>query len=117
MKLTRRNFIILASIFMGGVSSKSMSVTRLMSDENSDVIEVGKCFIKKYPRERENKILNSCLNFNTPSNISYIQNLRGCVEKDFENGRVVLLNGWLLSLSECRIAAYFYLNHNGSYKC
>ena len=53
MKLTRRNFIILASIFMGGVSSKSMSVTRLMSDENSDVIEVGKCFIKKYPRERK----------------------------------------------------------------
>lgn len=69
----------------------------------SRIREIGKAYVAQFPSESNVQVLRTLV----PSSLSSINEN---IEADFAQGRVVVINGWVLSLTESRQAALYYLN-------
>lgn len=102
------NLLAVPSQTVGAVAAPSR--TALQS-----VRRVGEAYLRLRPTESEREILRAalfcnlrqtCNNVPTGDSASHLNSeLRALVEDDFASGRTVLLDGWVLSESECRLCA------------
>lgn len=115
--MERRRFVILA---LAGTAVVSLPLSQCASAERdrpellyallgkSKTIEIGKAYVEHFPSERDRNILTALIAATlkeqpaSPINVS--------IENEFRNGKVVIINGWILSLTEARQSALYYLN-------
>ena len=82
--------------------------------EPSSVVKLGSVYLHKYPHERNlNTLVNAIISENTE--LEYVINndkpfnikeaLKHQIKKEFEYGRVVNIDGWILSQTEARLSA------------
>ncbi|GAC1422127.1 MAG: hypothetical protein NVS1B13_08420 [Flavisolibacter sp.] len=77
---------------------------------------IGLSYKKKFPSENNktglaNKLLKDSLGMPLPEDSSTIHaNIEKNIREDFELGRIVIVNGWILSQTEARQCALFEMN-------
>ena len=116
--MERRRFVILA---LAGTAAASLPLLQCGRGSDGDrpellyslvgknkTIEIGKAYAERFPSEADrNKltaIISSTLNEQPDAPI----NVR--IRNEFRNGKIVVINGWILSVTEARQSALFYLN-------
>ena len=125
--MIRRNFILLAS---GGVAAlaipswyymfgphydKVVATPELLSNiwEDQTIEEIGKNYLQKYTGEDNQDLLFKILTENNSSDsIRLSDELNQQITEDYKSNRIVMLDGWLLSLTEARQCALFSLIHS-----
>ena len=116
--MERRRFVILA---LAGTAAVSLPLSHCSMGVDSDrpellypligkskIIEIGKAYIERFPKEADrNKLtalISSTLNEPPASQV----NVR--IQNEFRNGKIVIIKGWILSITEARQSALYYLN-------
>lgn len=70
--------------------------------------EIGKVYIQQFPAEANRKkliqLISQSLKEQPDSEINLV------IQNEFRNGKVVIVNGWILSVTEARQSALFHLN-------
>lgn len=116
--MERRRFLLLA---LSGTAVASLPLSQCGTEANrlnpellnsligkSKTIAIGKGYVEQFPLERDRKKLTTLISATldeqpaSPVNVS--------IENEFRNGKVVIINGWILSLTEARQSALSYLN-------
>jgi hypothetical protein len=119
MELDRRRFLQVGAL---GVAAALVQTCREERDHALDqpslittlgadrVRELGTHYRAQTPNENTAETLRAAINDNRGSRL-----LRGSIDNavhdDFVNGRTVLVDGWVLSITEARQAALFSLSH------
>lgn len=124
--MKRRNFVLLASAGVVVVSipvvnylfygipdyDKKLSIPQLLSliwDEEN-IMAIGAKYREKFPEESSERALARAL-FANSVNRSH-DKLEELTQADFSKGRLVVIEGWVLSKTEARqCALYHSLNH------
>ena len=130
--MKRRNFIITTALSAAAVSlpfmnctgpdpelDKKISIPEVLSqtyDENT-IREIGLAYGKVYPDEYNISTLEGLLKKNTDGKIISASmqkteinaQLDSQVKNDFAAGQTIVLNGWVLSLTEARQCALYTL--------
>jgi hypothetical protein len=116
--MERRRFVILA---LAGTAAVSLPLSQCGSGTNEYVpehlysligkqktVEIGKAYTERFPSENDlNKLtalISSSLNEQPASPV----NVR--IQNEFRNGKIVIIDGWILSATEARQSALSYLN-------
>jgi hypothetical protein len=80
------------------------------------IMETGRAYLNKEPAEQDRRKLEEILLMSSKASSSEPDQLRqyfdNSIREDFENGRMVILKGWVLSLTEARQCALFSLTHS-----
>jgi hypothetical protein len=118
LKMKRRRFVILA---MAGTAAVSLPLTQCGSDGNTDrpellytligkskTLEIGKAYVERFPSESDRNKLTALISATLNEQPASPDNVR--IQNEFRNGKVVIINGWILSLTEARQSALHYLN-------
>jgi hypothetical protein len=71
------------------------------------VKDIGKLYLKTHPSEASKKKLSALIDGTGTSSQSSVS-LK--IKDEFNTGKVVLVNGWILSVTEARQSAFYYLN-------
>lgn len=107
--MLRRRFILLSIV---GTGAASLPLSQCGVGQNSrpalldaivgkaGVKDIGKAYVQQFPAEAEEQKLKQFLQAGSDSAIS----------EDFKAGKTVVVNGWILSVTEARQAALYYLN-------
>jgi hypothetical protein len=121
--MKRRHFVLLASAGVAAVSipvvnyffyeipdyDKKLSIPQLLSliwDEEN-IMATGAKYGEKFPEESNERALARAL-FANSTNRSY-DKLEEMTQTDFSEGRLVIIDGWVLSKTEARQCALHYL--------
>lgn len=121
--MKRRNFVLLASAGVVAISipaanyffyripdyDKKLSAPQLLSliwDEET-ILSIGAKFTEKYPRENSEQALARAL-FSNSANHSF-DKLEEMTQADFSQGKMVIIDGWVLSKTEARQCALHHL--------
>jgi hypothetical protein len=76
---------------------------------------IGEAYIKIHPEEASPTTLSALLMGQQKGKAdptSITKNLREKISNDFQSGAVVVIKGWVLSITEARQCALFYLSFN-----
>jgi len=125
--MKRRNFILLTT---GGVAAIAIPTwyykygpleydTLLVEPEllsyiwdDQTIEEIGKKYQQQYPDEKTERKLVKLISKRISSNSNVLNEvLKQQIEEDYKNERIVMLDGWLLSVTEARQCALFSLTH------
>lgn len=95
-----------------GVTNKPVFLSRLFDDVT--IRRTGQAYLQRAPEENEHDKLVRLLADNSPiadsSDEDAIQQyLEEKIERDFDEGKMVMVNGWVLSVTEARQCALFSL--------
>lgn len=121
--MKRRNFVLLASTGVVAVSipavnyffydipdyDRKLSIPQLLSliwDEKN-ILASGAKYIKKFPEESSERALARALFSNSVNRSN--DKLEEITQADFSEGRLVVIDGWVLSKTEARQCALHYL--------
>ncbi len=127
--MNRKNFIKLA---IGGLATFSASVayfylrdvkynpglaepTSLKAIWDSKQIrEIGKQYLSQMPDEKNKRTLVELLSkdLNNNNNVVSISLVNAKIKQDFETRNTVIVNGWILSVTEARQCALFFIQNN-----
>jgi len=120
--MQRRNFILLSAAAVAAVGTSYWYLNYYNQECNSSIVEpkslsyiwdrdtiisVGTNYRKQLPEENNEKSLIKLLSDNTNDDISAIEVLKKEIKNDFEKGNTVMINGWILSVTEARQCALF----------
>jgi len=83
-----------------------------LQDENT-LVAIGKAYGAAHPdeyslRKLERKLAENNLSSDTPPN-KIFANLDKAIQADFDSGNIMILQGWVLSITEARQCALFSL--------
>jgi hypothetical protein len=125
--MVRRNFILLAA---GGVAALAMptwfytfgpmsrnnllSTPELLSTlwDKRAIAETGNEYLQNHPGENTEAALAELISKQVSSNPFMLKGeLNKLIAEDFKNDRIVMSDGWLLSVTEARQCALFSLTH------
>jgi hypothetical protein len=116
--MERRRFVILALAGTAAVSlplshcGPGADVTRpeLLYSlvGKSKTIAIGKSYVERYPSESDRNKLMALISATLNEQPASPVNVR--IQNEFRNGKVVIINGWILSVTEARQSALYYLN-------
>ena len=70
--------------------------------------EIGKSYVERFPSEADSKKLTALISAALNEQPGSPVNLR--IQNEFRGGKILIINGWILSLTEARQSALFYLN-------
>ena len=125
--MVRRNFIFLAS---GGVAALAIPSWYYMFGPHYDNLlatpellsyiwneqtmkDVGIQYLKKNTEENSEEKLVQLLTENTSSNSFMLgEDLNQHIIEDYKSDRIIMIDGWLLPVTEARQCALFSLNHS-----
>ena len=126
--MQRRRFITLSTITAFAVgapflncSEPDLALDKLLAmpqtlsrlqDENT-LVAIGKAYGAAHPdeyslRKLERKLAENNLSSDTPPN-KIFATLDKAIQSDFDSGNIVILQGWVLSITEARQCALFSL--------
>jgi hypothetical protein len=116
--MERRRFVMLA---LAGTAAASLPLSQCGSGYNSDrpdllyqmvgsskTIEIGKAYVDRFPSESDRHKLKALLSATLNEQPTSSVNVR--IQNEFRNGKVVIIKGWILSITEARQSALYYLN-------
>jgi len=121
--VNRRNFILLSggatvaiaiptvNHFFGKISypgslAEPNSLTSIL--DFKELKELGKAYRAQVPEESTERTLAKLLSEKLPDEKSKLNStVKNLVEKDFESGNTIEINGWILSKTEARQCALF----------
>ncbi|MBK6965326.1 MAG: hypothetical protein IPH20_15680 [Bacteroidales bacterium] len=125
--MERRNFILLAAGGMAALAIPTwfytfgpMSKDNLLSTpdllstiwDNHTIAKAGSEFLQKDIGENTEAALTDLISKQVSSNPFMLkEELNQLIAEDFKNDRIVMLDGWLLSVTEARQCALFSLTH------
>lgn len=123
--MKRKNFIILTVTAAAGIAIPTwyykygnleyntlLKEPELLSHiwDTKTIIEIGKIYREQYPDENNERKLVKFLSNSNPSVISStIEYLQKKIQDDFKADRTVIIDGWILSVTEARQCALFSL--------
>ena len=116
--MKRRRFVLLA---IAGTATVSFPLSQCGLGDHPDrpeflysslgsakTKEIGKDYIEQFPAEADRKkliqLISQGLKEQPDSGINLV------IQNEFRNGKVVIVNGWILSVTEARQSALFHLN-------
>ncbi|HET9486992.1 MAG TPA: hypothetical protein VFO54_06145, partial [Chryseosolibacter sp.] len=123
----RRSFILLSGLgissiavsiitflgfdFFGDLDSRPESLSQICDDETLMIL--GQAYLKLYPDERNSELLMKELygDFARRRRIKF----KNSIKLDFHAGKTVILNGWILSVTEARQCALFNILTSSTY--
>jgi hypothetical protein len=116
--MERRRFVILA---LAGTAAVSFTFPQCASGSDdgrpqllfpligkAKTIEIGKAYVERFPSESDPKKLTALIS--ATLNEQPASAVKVSIQNEFSNGKVVIINGWILSLTEARQSALYYLN-------
>lgn len=122
-KLKRKNFILLTALGLSGIAIpaiffkiKSVKKNIHLSEPNllsrimdgDTITRIGQIFIKQFPNENiEDELEEALSESGASNNDSLIETLEAQIEDDFVQANIVIIDGWILSLTEARQCALF----------
>jgi hypothetical protein len=74
----------------------------------SKTIEIGKAYVKRFPSESNPNKLTALISASLHEQHDTPADVR--IQNEFRNGNIVVIDGWILSLTEARQSALYYLN-------
>lgn len=74
----------------------------------AQIKEIGKAYIRQFPPESDRKKLTALISAGEEKPSNSMLNIK--IQDDFRKGDVVILQGWILSVTEARQSALYYLN-------
>lgn len=121
--MKRRNFIFITAagvcaLILPTWSCNNTSFNHLLAEpelgsfiwDDETIATIGKSFLQQFPNEdskgKLTEILSKQISKN-PDKIGEILNQE--IEQDFKNDRILMLDGWLVSVTEARQCALFSL--------
>lgn len=130
--MKRRNFIVLSILTAATVSApflscntsdpeldKKLAVPQILSQllDGKSIKDIGKVYGKAYPNDYSLKTLEKQLKENSAGNTFSSKTpakdlysiLGKNMQNDFQTGNTLVLNGWVLSVTEARQCAMFSL--------
>lgn len=115
--MERRRFVILA---LAGTAAVSLPLSCASGVDDyrpehlnsligkSKTIEIGKAYVERFPSESDRNKLTALITSTLKEQPASKINVR--LQNEFRNGKVVIINGWILSVTEARQSALQYLN-------
>ena len=116
--MERRRFVILA---LAGTAVAGIPLSRCGSGTDANLpellyqmigrnkaIEIGKAYVGRFPSESRQDKLTQLISATLNEQPATPVNVR--IQNEFRNGKIVIINGWILSLTEARQSALYYLN-------
>ena len=83
-------------------------------DENT-MLEIGKKYLSEHPDEKsERKLVKILLKKTTSNQQELIESLQQLTREDYVQDHIVMVDGWLLSVSEARQCALYSLIQKAS---
>ena len=120
--MNRRKFIVLSGAAVlaagsaywymssnGGKKAFDFPDTLSKILDSQAIILIGRDYLAKFPKHNDRNILLQLLKDNTIV-ANDVSRLGKAIEKDFETGNTMVLNGWVVSLTEARQCALYSLN-------
>jgi hypothetical protein len=78
--------------------------------DTDNIIKIGEIFRKKFPEDMsERKLVKLILSNMTLDKNAPVKSLQEKIEQDYTSGTIVMIDGWLLSVTEARQCALFSL--------
>jgi hypothetical protein len=74
----------------------------------AQVKEIGKAYLQQFPSESDRKKLSALLSAGEKRPSASSLNIK--IQEDFKKGNVVVVQGWVISVTEARQSALYYLN-------
>jgi hypothetical protein len=115
--MERRRFVILV---LTGTAAVSLPLSQCnTADDNrpeplyvligkSKTIEIGKAYVARFPSESDRNKLTALISATLNEQPASPVNAR--IQNEFRKGKVVIIDGWILSVTEARQSALYYLN-------
>jgi hypothetical protein len=123
--MKRRNFLFLAGAGALAIATPTwyfnfyqptynplLAKPELLSNiwDNETIVAIGKEYLQKFPDENSVRKLSKILSKETSSNSNNVnETLNQKIVSDFIDGRIIMIDGWLLSETETRQCALFSL--------
>ncbi len=122
--MKRRNFVALSSTALAAMALPACknfgpldydpmiveprALSHIWDTEN--IVKIGEMFQKKYPEENnERKLVRLISDGLSLEKSSIDKSLQQQIGQDYTNGSIVMLDGWLLSITEARQCSLFSL--------
>ena len=120
--MERRNFILLSAAGIAVVGGSYWYLYYYNQEYNSSIVEpdslsyiwdretiinIGTNYRKQIPVEDNETSLVKLLSTDTNEDSSAIEALKKEIKNDFEHGNTVMIDGWILSVTEARQCALF----------
>jgi len=120
--MKRRNFILLSAAGAAALGASywylnyyDQEFNRSIAEPESlsyiwdkeTIITIGENYRKKFPSEDSERSLVKVLSTNINDDISAITALKKRIKYDFKKGNTVMIDGWILSVTEARQCALF----------
>ena len=120
--MKRRNFILLSATGVAAIGTSYWYLNYYTSEFDSLITEpeslsyiwsretisaIGRGYRKQFPSEDSEHSLVKLLLADTQDDISAIAALKRGIKNDFETGNTVMIDGWILSITEARQCALF----------
>lgn len=77
--------------------------------DRETIINTGAIYRKQIPDEDSKTTLTELLSINDADNVNTIKAIKEKIKTDFETENTVMINGWILSVTEARQCALFSL--------
>lgn len=78
--------------------------------DTAALIEIGRAYLEMFPEEKERSVLSALIMRGLPAGSdNFSAELMARITEEFQNGQVVEVKGWLLSLTETRQCALYFL--------
>ena len=116
--MQRRRFVLLT---LAGTAALSLPLSHCGIGNETDrpeflhsligkdkTLAIGKAYVDRFPAEADSKKLTELISAAVSDQPGSPVNLS--IQNEFRNGKVLIINGWILSLTEARQSALFYLN-------
>lgn len=116
--MERRKFVFLT---LAGTAAVSLPLSHCGGDNDTDfpdflhssigkdkTNEIGKLYVERFPSEADRTKLKQLISETFNGQPGTPVNLR--IQNEFRTGKIVIINGWILSLTEARQSALSYLN-------
>lgn len=116
--MERRRFVILT---LAGTAAISLPLSQCNTGSGYDrpdmlysligrtkTLEIGKAYIRHVPSESNHHTLTALISAARNEPPASPGSIR--IQNEFRNGKVVVINGWILSVTEARLSALYYLN-------
>jgi hypothetical protein len=77
----------------------------------AEIKSLGKAYLKKFPLQSGKHTLKEQL-LGDPRPANFATYLAQRTEQDFKEGKIMELDGWILSQTESRQCAYYFISHS-----
>ncbi len=120
--MKRRNFILLSAAGVAAAGTSYWYLNYYSQEHNRSIIEpeslsyiwdretiiaMGKNYRKQFPMEANETSLVKLLSTDIDEDSGAIEILKKEIKNDFEKGNTIMIDGWILSVTEARQCALF----------